>query len=199
MARKALIRANILATVIGWAAANVGVAFVALMLTCGIGHTSTLLGDTIDVQYVWPSLGSVFQDLGPITASATPQTVTFQPYFNVEISGSSAVVNESNYSGVYSGTFNGEYLIDQSVATFPSYSVDISSILTGGTPNITIVGNTLEINFAGLTFASGSQLVLDFDPVSQTPLPAALPLFATGLGALGLLGWRRKRKAQAAA
>ena len=34
--------------------------------------------------------------------------------------------------------------------------------------------------------------------VSATPLPAALPLFATGLGALGLLGWRRKRKASAA-
>ena len=34
---------------------------------------------------------------------------------------------------------------------------------------------------------------------TTTPLPAALPLFATGLGALGLLGWRRKRKAQAAA
>jgi hypothetical protein len=32
-----------------------------------------------------------------------------------------------------------------------------------------------------------------------TPLPAALPLFATGLGALGLLGWRRKRKAAAVA
>ena len=31
-----------------------------------------------------------------------------------------------------------------------------------------------------------------------TPLPAALPLFASGLGALGLLGWRRKRKALAA-
>ena len=29
---------------------------------------------------------------------------------------------------------------------------------------------------------------------AETPLPAALPLFATGLGALGLLGWRRKRK-----
>jgi hypothetical protein len=26
------------------------------------------------------------------------------------------------------------------------------------------------------------------------PLPGALPLFATGVGALGLLGWRRKRK-----
>jgi hypothetical protein len=33
--------------------------------------------------------------------------------------------------------------------------------------------------------------------VATTPLPAALPLFATGLGALGLLGWRRKKKAAA--
>jgi len=32
-----------------------------------------------------------------------------------------------------------------------------------------------------------------------TPLPGALPLFAGGLGALGLLGWRRKRKAIATA
>jgi hypothetical protein len=34
---------------------------------------------------------------------------------------------------------------------------------------------------------------------NATPLPAALPLFATGVGALGLLGWRRKRKAAAVA
>ena len=33
----------------------------------------------------------------------------------------------------------------------------------------------------------------------ETPLPAALPLFATGLGGLGLLGWRRKRKVVLAA
>jgi hypothetical protein len=35
--------------------------------------------------------------------------------------------------------------------------------------------------------------------ISEVPIPAALPLFATGLGALGLLGWRRKRKAALAA
>jgi hypothetical protein len=34
---------------------------------------------------------------------------------------------------------------------------------------------------------------------TATPLPAALPLFATGIGGLGLLAWRRKRKPQIAA
>jgi hypothetical protein len=32
-----------------------------------------------------------------------------------------------------------------------------------------------------------------------TPLPAALPLFVTGLGMLSALGWRRKRTSTAAA
>jgi hypothetical protein len=31
-----------------------------------------------------------------------------------------------------------------------------------------------------------------------TPVPAALPLFVSGLGLMGALGWRRKRKAQTA-
>ena len=40
------------------------------------------------------------------------------------------------------------------------------------------------------------------DPVTftldTTPIPTALPLFATGIGVLGLFGWRRKRKSVAA-
>jgi hypothetical protein len=50
------------------------------------------------------------------------------------------------------------------------------------------------------TFDEGSNLFTGFYgsinsiSVSQTPLPAALPLYATGLGALALLGWRKKRK-----
>jgi hypothetical protein len=37
---------------------------------------------------------------------------------------------------------------------------------------------------------------IDIEFSAATPLPAALPLFATGLGALGLLGWRKKRRKQ---
>ena len=53
--------------------------------------------------------------------------------------------------------------------------------------------------------ATGVTQTANFDNFNITinpnpvPLPGALPLFATGLGALGLLGWRRKRKAQTAA
>lgn len=37
------------------------------------------------------------------------------------------------------------------------------------------------------------------EPLTQTPVPAALPLFATGLGVLGLLMRRRKRRQSASA
>jgi hypothetical protein len=43
-----------------------------------------------------------------------------------------------------------------------------------------------------LDFAS-SQLGPKLSPVSAVSLPGAFPLFATGFGALGLLGWRSKR------
>jgi hypothetical protein len=45
---------------------------------------------------------------------------------------------------------------------------------------------------------NGSLQIESIAVLVVTPLPASLPLFATGLGALGLLGWRRKRKAAAA-
>ncbi|HVO03484.1 MAG TPA: hypothetical protein VMT54_14860 [Candidatus Cybelea sp.] len=41
-------------------------------------------------------------------------------------------------------------------------------------------------------------LSVNFTPAA-TPLPAALPLFATGFGALGLLAWKGKRKVKATA
>ena len=73
-----------------------------------------------------------------------------------------------------------------------SGSVTVSLTLQG--PGLGVLGTT-PFNGAALDFST-----ITIDTVGAvTPLPAALPLFATGLGALGLFGWRRKRKAQAAA
>jgi hypothetical protein len=46
------------------------------------------------------------------------------------------------------------------------------------------------VHNTGTIGTPGDEFILS----AVTPLPAALPLFATGLGAMGLFGWRRKRK-----
>ncbi len=60
---------------------------------------------------------------------------------------------------------------------------------------------TLDISTSSFASIFGGPATIDYSveiglPTGAfvTPLPAALPLFATGLGALGLLRWRRKRK-----
>ena len=76
--------------------------------------------------------------------------------------------------------------------------------LTGSNMLIQTFGHDqLQINFGDQFFQSvlftTSANAFEYtnmqasDPL-VTPIPPALPLFATGLGALGLLGWRRNRK-----
>jgi hypothetical protein len=65
-----------------------------------------------------------------------------------------------------------------------------------------ILPSNLNISSSSFAFMLGGPGTVDYsiniglpNGAYVTPLPAALPLFATGLGALGLLAWRRKRKA----
>jgi hypothetical protein len=55
----------------------------------------------------------------------------------------------------------------------------------------------LELEVLDLLFVREDKIVLHNEHVSATPLPAALPVFVTGLGCLGVLGWRRKRRSAA--
>jgi len=48
------------------------------------------------------------------------------------------------------------------------------------------------------SFTLSGSLLLNADAI-VTPLPAALPLYATGLGVIGLLAWRKRRRAARAA
>ena len=58
-------------------------------------------------------------------------------------------------------------------------------------------GQSLFVNVAnGLDLRNNRNVVVNVT-ASVVPLPAAFPLFAAGLGILGLLGWRRRRMADA--
>jgi hypothetical protein len=69
-------------------------------------------------------------------------------------------------------------------------------LLTSPWPQFNVVGSYEDLYYSGTDhlryIVSGS-----IGP-AVTPLPAALPLFATGLGIMGLLGWRRKLKTTSA-
>jgi hypothetical protein len=95
--------------------------------------------------------------------------------------------------------FDGSLQIGSHTYTGLNHDADLSFALTSTSP-ITEVDFSSTSGFkefkhfelSGLTRVVGN-------PPPRTPLPAALPLFGTGLFGMGFLGWRRKRKAQAAA
>ena len=62
----------------------------------------------------------------------------------------------------------------------------------------TLVGDVLTLSEPEFSGGGTFDATYDITPVSATPLPGALPLFASALGAIGLLARRRKQKSVAA-
>jgi hypothetical protein len=138
-----------------------------------IGNTSGGLSSTVTV-----SLGSG-QSLASLTFSflSNPSNVFAVVQNTCPGSSSSSFTCgvEIDFSPASLGIANGTYGANYSFS-------DIS----GGSTVVTLGRVLLSVTGIG-------------SAATTAPLPAALPLFATGLGALGLFGWRRKRKAQATA
>ena len=104
------------------------------------------------------------------------------------ITADQVLINFLGTSGNVQGAANGAML----AATFliPNQGVQLNSLTING---------HLFGGAAGDNFQFVSNAFINQPTLAPVPLPGALPLFASGLGALGLLGWRRKRKARAAA
>jgi hypothetical protein len=139
-------------------------------------------------------------------------------FFINDVTGSFSFTLSVSVGGVGRGTFTDSVsaFVDQTIpeAGFED-NTQMSTILTARFnpafasyalstsigPIIGAANNDLGVSYptsAGLLNIDSAGPNATFTAV-VTPLPAALPLFATGIGALGLLGWRRKRKAQAVA
>ena len=129
---------------------------------------------------------------GPLTLIFTNPTDFFTAAFTYN---DGLTVMAYDFSNTVIGTANGACGASGSGANYvgsgcgdPNETIDLSVagiskiVITGGSgDNFTID----DVNFEGAVNVGMS---------GTTPLPATLPLFASGLGALGLLGWRRKRK-----
>src|SRR5262245_60912120 len=102
--------------------------------------------------------------------------------------------------GFFGAPFNDTSPNDRVLTPFASgVGGTVSGIWNAGEGNGTtltaqlanLLAGNAYVNFHTLPNFPGGEIR---GQLSETPLPAALPLFATGLGVLGLIGWRRKRK-----
>jgi hypothetical protein len=189
------------------------------------GAAATAQASTFTVTFEQVGLNVVATGIGTIDTTGLttiPPGVHSTGAFIVPAAGDiiNGSPNGTNYDG-YTG-FTGPTSFGPGQLTGPSTgSGDIVGIDNGefsparlivpagymsGSP-LSDTGTYLNQTLAGLLVIPGTytwtwdngadNFILQIGPVTTTPLPAALPLFATGLGALGLLGWRRKRKVAA--
>jgi hypothetical protein len=98
---------------------------------------------------------------------------------------------------VTSGSFtSGVYDLTQPLIYNPAFITLKGSIAAAEAALIAgLEGGMTYFNIHTMNFPGGEIR----GQLNAVPLPTALPLFATGLGALGLLSWRRKKKAAALA
>jgi hypothetical protein len=184
-------------------------------------QASTLVGDVISGSYAYPcdtctytGNFSYFTNPFVVGTGSTIETALFigNPVYysawdvsfnanSVTLTMASAPLTDASYS---SDPFNGPVftvLAGNSFGSITGMVVNNPDCIPCNPITAYLSGNSLFINWEGAGGQVGDTITIDFSvggPLpSTTPLPAALPLFAAGLGALGLLAKSRKRKAAA--
>jgi hypothetical protein len=177
------------------------------------GVTGTITSATL---HLFEPSGTNFASGGFVTTQASETFQVFTYAGNISALDAGGQV-PGVYNGLVSGTLAGSVSISAANGgTFVDVSLNAAALaaLTGGEGGLfAFGGNLLGVPDGQLTqrtvFANSSvddvgapdgntQLILT-TPSTATPLPGALPLFVSGLGTFGFLGWRRKKKAALAA
>ena len=165
------------------------------------GFSLSGLGDTMNSGYDYLNGTAVTGDL------SDPSTIVLNSLsFTVGINATIPQYYQNKYSISETMTVGSA---SQQISIPFNLDISYSDTLTivGGTTFAFLDAGTLwQVVVNGMTLGpnpggtmTGLLTAQVTDPVSQAPLPAALPLFASGLGAMGLFGWWKKRKAAARA
>lgn len=153
-------------------------------VTLGDAYSVVFTGDTSLVD----SSGSPFIRYDNITGTFTDGAVVETIVATVE--SNSLLANIDFYNSSF---LNGLGLQDSALS---GYALDTSIgpiSAPPGTLTPTLAGGGFATADGSLQFTGSNSLSFSAN-VGATPLPAALPLFASGLGGMGVFGWWKKRK-----
>jgi hypothetical protein len=172
------------------------------LLSVGVPHASANVIYTFTgAQYTEnsdPSLLGTYLT-GSITCPGACADGTYLSAELADITFTSGTVSISTSITPYVNIFTGDIVISGGAIADYELFIDISHGVQAGI-SMQAALEPSPYSFAAAYSQSayaGSGGVWSEGSPAVTPLPAALPLFATGLGVMGLLGWRRKRKAAA--
>ena len=136
-----------------------------------------------------------FANITPHTGSdfTAPLAVTVPGFTFTDLDFSVQLFNSMASPDLTITAMNGSTVLGSQSYTSQKHDADLDFLLQSTSPITSVVLST-DTGFKELKQFELSGL----DPVgvgvAATPAPAALPLFVSGLGALGLFGWRKKRK-----
>ncbi len=187
------------------------------MSTTGDAGASAEFKLVYNIEFLGPSGGTTSITVGAYAEASSPGAV---PGVSGNSGAAAAYMTISNEYGqlasvsAFSQRPNGgryETTFDQTV-TFQNNSVytvlmdanadaDAYQDISGQSISDALIDPYFDLSNLpnGVTFLESDGIGNSLPNVAATPIPATLPLFATGLGALGLFGWRRKRKNAATA
>jgi hypothetical protein len=180
----------------------IATAMVACVITAASPASATTLnGSTVTVTGLYPdnnplnSPGNIFGSTGSATVGAGvefPAPAMLGRPWSFDISDTQIIFTPNEIASYSSALFNGFEFTFSGAA--PITGVTIAGASNFGPNGISFDATHIFLNYQGMQPDLSSISIVN---VQSTPLPAALPLFASGLGALGVLSWRRKRKAAA--
>ena len=167
--------------------------FVALsLLGAATLANAGLDGSSVDFQYDYPSLGSVYADFGTVTVNNTVEypSVYIGTDWSLEVTNDQVIWTYlDGFETFYAGSsFNGLDLIFTG-ATITGATVDGSSTLDP--VSVSNTSSQIFVNFSGLAALPGAQTVIDVSSGSSTPAPAALLPMIGGLAAIARRRFRR--------
>ena len=170
------------------------IATVALASALSVPASATvLLGKSIGIQYIYPDISAMEQDLGS-NLVGTDGPTPFDPYFKFSFTDTTATTSNFQFAAAWgSAPFNGFRLYDVNgtIAAFTSVTINPSSNLLGlDASRITFDANNIYVNWDGLSVSASTFVTLNIS--GAVPEPASWALMIAGFGMVGFAARRRR-------
>lgn len=172
------------------------------LLAASLPAQAGLVGATVNSQYYFN--GAAYDSVHSFTADGGTHA-NFLNYFQVQVTDHQIVydyspfTNATSWNGSVASWSSGNLYIENGnlldfigAPDIHNVTVDASSNMTGfDASRVTFDGDSIAVNWAGLSFDGNTRVVLNVD-AAALPEPASLALVTAALAGLGLAMRRRK-------